>query len=172
MPSKKAKAAKRVKVAKKSTKAPPKKAPPKKAQPKKKAQAKKAPPTKRKAKAAPKPKTPAKQPTISNPKVRAHTFLKPMVGDEYFPQHLVQKGQKLLLALAVRIEEQRPAGTGVFALTHATTNAFNDLQEEFFEADSELETGAREAIAADIEFLLKTYGYDVDIEEAIAPRDW
>src|SRR5262245_43843180 len=64
-----------------------------------------------------------------------------------------------------------PAPTGeapedpVYALTQATTEAFNELNEEFFQAGSEIETAAREAIGGDIDFILKAYGYDVDIEE-------
>ena len=57
-------------------------------------------------------------------------------------------------------------------LTQATTEAFNVLSEEFWEAGSEIETAAREAIGSDVEFILKAYGYDVDIEEAIGNRDW
>jgi hypothetical protein len=108
----------------------------------------------------------------TNPDILKRELLAEMVGDDYFPQHLVRKGQQLLLDLAARIELQKPAGEAVYALTHATTEAFNDLQEEFLAEDSEIETAAREAIGADVEFILKTYGYDVDIEEAISPRDW
>jgi membrane protein involved in colicin uptake len=129
-----------------------------------------APAPKKKAAPAPKKKAAAAGPT--NPKILKRKLLDDMVGSDYYPQNLVKKGQKLLLDLAAKIEAQKPAGTAVYKLTHATTEAFNDLQEEFFEADSELETVAREAIGADVDFILKTYGYDVDIEEAIAPRDW
>jgi hypothetical protein len=100
------------------------------------------------------------------------TMLADMVKDSYFPPHLVAKGQQLLLDLAARIEAERPVGEAVFALTHATTRAFNDLQSEFDEAESELETASREAIAGDIQFILTSYGYSVDLEEAIAPREW
>jgi hypothetical protein len=107
-----------------------------------------------------------------NEKVREHTLLKPMLEDAYFPKHLVGKGQDLLRQLAERIEHEAPEGDAVYNLTEATTEAFNELQEEFLEADSEIETVAREAIAADVEFILDAYGYDVDIEKAIGNRDW
>ncbi|HEY4243187.1 MAG TPA: DUF5713 family protein [Kofleriaceae bacterium] len=99
-------------------------------------------------------------------------WLEPMVSDSYFPKHLVAKGQRLLAELDARIDNERPVGEAVFALTHATTDAFNALEEEFAEADSEIETVAREAIAADVGFILERYGYDVDLEAAIATRDW
>jgi hypothetical protein len=109
---------------------------------------------------------------IQNEKVRGHTFLKAMLADAYFPKHLVGKGQDLLRQLAERIEREAPEGEAVYKLTQATAEAFNELQDEFWEADSEIETAAREAIAGDVEFILEAYGYDVDIEEAIGNRDW
>jgi hypothetical protein len=109
---------------------------------------------------------------IQNAKVREHTLLKPMLADSYFPEHLVGKGQELLCQLAERIEREAPDGDAVYSLTQATTEAFNELAEEFGEAESEIETVAREAIAADVAFILEAYGYDVDIEEAIGNRDW
>jgi hypothetical protein len=109
---------------------------------------------------------------IQNEKVREHTLLKPMLADAYFPGHLVEKGQDLLRQLAERIEREAPEGEAVYVLTQSTAEAFNELQEEFWQADSEIETAAREAIAADVEFILKAYGYDVNIEKAIGNRDW
>jgi hypothetical protein len=109
---------------------------------------------------------------IQNAKVREHTLLKPMLADSYFPGHLVEKGQDLLRQLAERIEREAPEGNAVYGLTRTTTEAFNKLAEEFWEADSEIETVAREAIGADVAFILEAYGYDVDIEEAIGNRDW
>ncbi len=118
----------------------------------------------------PAPKKKAKP--AGNPKLAKHRFLADMVGDDYFPAHLVKKGQGILKALAARIEKENPQGEAVYALTHATTEEFNALQEEFFEEDSEIETAARESIAGDIGFILEAYGYDLDLEEAIAPSDW
>jgi hypothetical protein len=109
---------------------------------------------------------------IQNEKVKHHTFLQEMLADSYFPKHLVGKGQDLLRQLAERIEREAPEGEGVYKLTHATTEAFNHLQEEFFEAGSEIETAAAEAIAVDIAFILRAYGYRVDVERAIGNRDW
>ena len=109
---------------------------------------------------------------IQNDKVRDHTFLRPMLEDTYFPKHLVAKGQDLLRQLAERIEREAPEGEAVYELTQVTTQAFNELNEEFGKAGSEIETAAREAIADDVEFILKAYGYDVDIEEAIGNRGW
>ena len=160
-----------IKDTKKATSAPAKKArkTTRKAATKKAAKAPEKTPAKKAAAKAPK-KAAAGRPT--NPAILARTLLEPMVDSSYYPQKPVADGQALLLELAAKIERERPMGEAVYVLTHATTEAFNDLQEAFYEAGSEIETVAREAIAADIDFVLKTYGYDVDLEEAIAPRDW
>jgi hypothetical protein len=112
------------------------------------------------------------QPT--NPTTKTHPFLKEMYDDDYFPNDLVDKGRDILLRLCAELEEKAPMDdAGVYALTHVATEEFNALAEEFDERDSEIETAAREAIAADIAVILKAYGFGhLDIEEAIAPRDW
>jgi hypothetical protein len=109
---------------------------------------------------------------VENQAIRAYALLEEMFEDGYFPDHLVEKGKQILLALCGRIEREKPQGTAVYALTHEATERFNELADEFYEHDSEIETAARENIARDVEFILKTYGFDVDLEEAIAPRDW
>ena len=48
----------------------------------------------------------------------------------------------------------------------------NDLQEEFDEHDSEIETVARECIAATVAYILEWFNIPIDTEEAIRERDW
>ena len=48
----------------------------------------------------------------------------------------------------------------------------NDLQEEFDENDSEIETVARECIGVTVDYILKWFGIPIDMEEAIRERDW
>ena len=48
----------------------------------------------------------------------------------------------------------------------------NDLQDEFYENDSEIETVARECIAADVAYILEWFDIPIDTEEAIRERDW
>lgn len=110
---------------------------------------------------------------LENPAIREHPFLKEMFDDSYFPDHLVEKGKQILLELCERIEREKPADApAVYALTHDATERFNDLAHELYEHGSEIETVARETIARDVAFILTSYGYEVDLEEAIAPRDW
>lgn len=110
----------------------------------------------------------------ANEQIKSHAFLQCMYQDEYFPKHLVDKGKQILVRLCGRIEQEKPADeAALYVLTHAATNEFNDLAEEFFEADSEIETGARECIASDFDFIAKAYGFaHADAEKLIATRDW
>ncbi|MEL7498081.1 MAG: DUF5713 family protein [Planctomycetota bacterium] len=110
---------------------------------------------------------------ITNPKLDGYLFLDEMYRDDFFPNSLVDKGKAILVELCEQLETEKPMeAEEVFQLTHAATESFNDLQEEFYECDSEIETAARECIAADFEFITKAYGYELDVEELIAPRDW
>ena len=54
----------------------------------------------------------------------------------------------------------------------AMTTAINDLQEEFEENDSEIETAARDCIAVDVMEILKWFAIDLDVDDAIGLRDW
>lgn len=110
---------------------------------------------------------------ITNPQLQHYQFLEAMARDPYFPAHLVEAGRQIFIALCETIEAQRPAKDAeIYALTHAATEEFNILNEAFLAAGSEIETVARDAIAADFEHIVKAYGFDLDIEEVIEPRDW
>jgi Family of unknown function (DUF5713) len=111
--------------------------------------------------------------TITNQQILSHKFLQDMYEDDYFPNNLVDKAKQILIALCEAIEAKKPKNNeSLLQLTHTTTNEFNELAAEFEEDDSELETVAREAIGADFEFIVKAYGFEVDIEDVIATRDW
>ncbi|MET8828703.1 DUF5713 family protein [Streptomyces sp. NPDC004610] len=111
---------------------------------------------------------------IVNEQAAAREFLKLLYPDTYFPDHLLDKGRGILVRLCERIETERPADvTAFYALTHTATEEFNALQEEFWEAGSEIETVARDEIAKDFWFIVETYGFQgADLEEVVAPRDW
>jgi hypothetical protein len=73
---------------------------------------------------------------------------------------------------ADRAAKAAESGAAV-SIDHAATERFNDLQQEFEEQGSEIETAARECIAADFEAIAKAYGFeDADVEELIALREW
>ncbi|WP_395734562.1 DUF5713 family protein, partial [Prosthecobacter sp.] len=85
----------------------------------------------------------------------------------------VDKGKAILVRLCEAIEAQKPSDeASLLRLTHAATEEFNVLQDEFIEQESEIETGAREAIGEDFDFIAKAYGFNTDVEDLIATRDW
>lgn len=111
---------------------------------------------------------------IGNEQVAAHTFLKGMYDDGYYPDHLVDLGRAILLRLCERVEAERPAGLpALYTLTQAATEEFNDLEAEFEAAGSEIETVAREEMAEAFWFVAQAYGFPgADVEELIATREW
>jgi hypothetical protein len=111
---------------------------------------------------------------ITNQRVTAHAFLWGLYRDAYFPDRVVDRGREILLRLCERVETDRPADLAAFyALTHAATEEFNDLEAAFEEAGSEMETTAREEIGEDFWFVAQAYGFqDADPEELIATREW
>ena len=112
--------------------------------------------------------------SISNQDIKDYPFLEEMYEDEYFPDFLVDKGKNILLQLSEDIEHQQPETLEeLYALTHAATEQFNELAEEFEDNDSEIETAARDCIGTDFYEIVKIYGFEeADIEELIATRDW
>ncbi|GGT01670.1 hypothetical protein GCM10010156_69510 [Planobispora rosea] len=110
----------------------------------------------------------------ANQQIADHAFLKGMYQDDYYPDHVVDRGKEILLRLCERIEAERPSSLAeLYVLTNAATEEFNELEAEFGAAGSEIETVAREVIAEDFWFVASAYGFtDADVEELIATRDW
>ena len=48
----------------------------------------------------------------------------------------------------------------------------NDLQQEFDENDSEIETVARDCIGVTVAYILEWFDIPIDMEEAIREREW
>ena len=110
---------------------------------------------------------------IKNEQIKNYHFLEPMYGDSYFPKSLVDEGKSILIQMCNDIETKKPkTNDELLAITHEATERFNQLNTKFFSAGSEIETVGREAIAADIDFIAKTYGFNADIEALISNRDW
>ncbi|MEU3854724.1 DUF5713 family protein [Streptomyces sp. NPDC029554] len=112
--------------------------------------------------------------SVGNREVTTHRFLEALYEDDYYPDHVLDRGREILLRLCARIEAEQPADlAALYALTRAATEEFNDLQSAFEEAGSDLETVAREELAEAFRFVARTYGFpDADVEELIATRDW
>ena len=85
-----------------------------------------------------------------------YKLLDEMYQDDYYPTFLVDKVKDELQKVIDLLE----------------SGETNDLQEEFDENDSEIETVARDCIGVTVAYILEWFGIPIDIEEAIRERDW
>lgn len=113
------------------------------------------------------------QKDLKNALMRERNMLADMYADDYFPPHLVDQCKAVLVGMCHRIETEDPKDLeGLYAITHEATERLNALQAVFEEHGSELETGAREALGEEFMMIAEAYGFDADVEEMIAPREW
>ncbi len=101
-----------------------------------------------------------------------YKLLNDMYQDSYFPNFLVDKIKELVQNVINFLETGEQDLEIIQNKFDEMTLAINDLQEEFEENDSELETSARESIGETIEYILKWFNIDIDVEDAIGERDW
>ncbi|MFJ8103429.1 DUF5713 family protein [Lysinibacillus sp. NPDC096212] len=99
-------------------------------------------------------------------------YLKGMYQDSYYPKFLVDK-IKGILEQIVRYLEQGPHSLeDIQVKFDEITRAINDLEDEFLEHDSEIETVARDSIALTVIDILDVYNVKLDIEDALREREW
>ena len=110
----------------------------------------------------------------ANLKIDASKLLEGMYRDGYFPDFLVDKVRDVIIEACREIETENPkTHENLYAITCRATDKINDLQEEFEENESEIETVARDYIAVTFGYIAKTYGFpDADLEKLVATRDW
>ena len=101
-----------------------------------------------------------------------YKLLDEMYQDEYYPNFLVDKIKDQLQKVIDLLESGETGTEAVQETLDEAVRSINDLQEEFDENDSELETVARECIAATVAYILEWFGIPIDTEEAIRERDW
>lgn len=101
-----------------------------------------------------------------------YVLLKDMYEDGYFPNFLVDKVKELILGLITYLEMGEQDIGKIQEKLDYMTIGINDLQEEFDENDSEIETVARDSIGVSVKYVLQWFGIDIDIEDAIRERDW
>lgn len=101
-----------------------------------------------------------------------YELLDSMYRDGYFPDFLVDKVKELMENVITFLETGERDSEEIQSKFDEMTLAINDLQEEFEENQSELETVARESIAETVEYILEWFNIDVDVEDAIGERDW
>ena len=101
-----------------------------------------------------------------------YELLAAMYRDGYFPDFMVDKVKKLVQDVIIFLETGERDLEKIQKKFDKMTLAINDLQEEFEENDSELETVARDSIAETVAYILKWFDIDIYIEDAIGERDW
>ena len=112
--------------------------------------------------------------TAHNLKIDATKLLADMYGDDYFPRALVDKVRDVILEACREIEAENPAThEELYTITCRATDKINNLQQDFEEHESEIETVARDDIAVSFGHVATTYGFpDADLEKLVATRDW
>lgn len=102
-----------------------------------------------------------------------YVLLQNMFEDTYYPQFLVEKIKWQFIHLIEFLE-----GTDVKELSliqdklDEFTIFINNLQQEFWDQDSEIETVASESITNTLEYILNWFKVDVGIEDALREREW
>lgn len=99
-------------------------------------------------------------------------YLVDMYSDDYYPDFLVDKIKRELELVVEFIMSGSHTYKEIQHKLDVATLAINDLEEEFDEHDSEIETVARDSIGMTVATILEKFGIDIDIETAIRERDW
>ena len=99
-------------------------------------------------------------------------FLQDMYADSYFPKDLVDKLRDAIQEAALFIGQGGHSLDAVQSQLDLMTEKINDLQAEFEDRGSEIETAARDSIGTTVEPMLSFLEVDIDTEEAIRARDW
>ena len=99
-------------------------------------------------------------------------YLVDMYRDPYYPDFLVNKVKGLIVEVVNYLETGEQDMDQIQAKFDVMTIGINDLEEEFGQNGSEIETVARDSIGQTVIDILKHYQIDIDVEEAIRERDW
>lgn len=102
----------------------------------------------------------------------SYKLLEDMYNDGYFPNFLVDKVKALIQNVIDCLETGERDIMKIQKKFDEMTLAINDLEEEFEDNDSELETVARDSIGETVEYILKWFEIDIDVEDAIGEREW
>lgn len=101
-----------------------------------------------------------------------YKLLEEMYRDGLFPNFLVDKVKALVQEVICFLETGERDLEKIQNKFDEMTLAINDLEEEFEENDSEIETVARESIGGTVKYILKWFDIDIDVEDAIGEREW
>ena len=101
-----------------------------------------------------------------------YKLLDEMYQDDYYPAFLVDKVKDEIQKVIDLLESGETDTEVVQEKLDEAVLAINELQEEFDENESEIETVARDCIGVTIDYILKWFDIPIDMEEAIRERDW
>lgn len=101
-----------------------------------------------------------------------YKLLEDTYEDGYFPDFLVDKLRDLIENVITFLETGEQDLQKIQEKFDGMTLAANDLEEEFEENGSELETAARESIGATVAYILQWFEINIGVEDAIRERDW
>lgn len=101
-----------------------------------------------------------------------YRLLEDMYQDGYFPDFLVDKVKALVQNVIDFLETGERDLEKIQSKFDEMTLAINDLQEEFEDNGSEIETAARDSIGETVAYILEWFGIDINVEDAIGERDW
>ncbi|GAA4879578.1 DUF5713 family protein [Paenibacillus vulneris] len=99
-------------------------------------------------------------------------YIKDMYDDDFFPKFLVDKVKAELVKVVDFLEQGNTDIDDIQSKLDIAISTINDIAEEFYENESEIETVARESIAQTVEDILAYFNIEIDTEEAIRNRDW
>ena len=102
----------------------------------------------------------------------SYKLLDEMYQDEYYPNFLVDKIKDELQKVIDLLETGENDIEVIQKKLDEAVCAINELQEEFDENGSEIETVARDCIGETVGYVLEWFGIPIDMEEAIRERDW
>ena len=101
-----------------------------------------------------------------------YQMLAEMYQDDYYPDFLVDKISALLRKVIALLENDETDLKVIQSALDEAVEGINDLQAEFDENDSEIETVARDTIGETVAYILEWFDIDIDVEDALGARDW
>ena len=101
-----------------------------------------------------------------------YKLLDEMYEDNYYPTFLVDKVKNELQKVIDLLESVETDTEVIQKTLDEAVCGINDLQDEFYENNSEIETVARDCIGVTVAYILEWFGISIDMEEAIRERDW
>jgi len=99
-------------------------------------------------------------------------FLPDMYEADYFPNSEVDKVKAAIQKVVTYLEKGETNTKKIQKKLDDMTWTINELQDDFADHDSEIETGGRESIFETIDRILIHFKVPIDSTEALRNRDW